>query len=421
MGEKRASILAGIRESYPQMPALLAELLTDARRNFSSELRCEVIDWFAAGPDGVKPEVRDTALRFQNACALPVSDLTPEVAAARLGETTLAVDVDGDVVTMIARAGDTQPMVCCSLQVDLARLGEGPYWAARLRLKEIDQAMLLLFLDDPESTAPFGAPEARLTWRGAYAPSQPRVVEPRAIKGTFKHLEIESAAMGHRRRVSVYLPPGWSHDREWPVVFMADNGAQSYFTQVEAMILDGEIAPVILIGVGSGEGGMVTPDPGLSAKLRDVRSADYLPGWDGAGDRFDRHLAFFADEVTAWASETYGASRRREQRMVTGSSNGAVFALNAGLLRPDVFGFAASLSPGWRTPAIEDVGDRPRAIFRVSGGLYEPPFHDGAKRAEARLKAAGYDVIGRYPAAGHFHDQWSVMLREALLEFAPRE
>src|SRR5690606_25777780 len=139
----------------------------------------------------------------------------------------------------------------------------------------------------------------------------------------------------------------------------------------------------------------------------DLRSADYLRGWPQGGGRFDQHMEFFSKELVDYAIAEFGVSANRQDRAVSGKSSGGVFAMWAGVMRPEIFGNAIPMSGGWIALTPERLSTAQRARFFVSAGQYEPGFIQPMRAAEAVLKDAGYDVTARYYAAGHYHDQWA--------------
>src|SRR5207245_1375598 len=72
------------------------------------------------------------------------------------------------------------------------------------------------------------------------------------------------------------------------------------------------------------------------------RSAEYVPGL--RPERFAAHEKFICDEVVPWAERELGASADRKDRALYGCSNGARFALEMGLRRPDLFGHVIAFS-----------------------------------------------------------------------------
>jgi enterochelin esterase-like enzyme len=286
----------------------------------------------------------------------------------------------------------------------MTRLGASPLWARRDKLERIDQAMLTLFAVDNMPLAM--GPET--LWRGPNAPPPPPVAKP--LKGRVVETELLSQALGESRALAIYLPPGWSREKTWPVLYMTDSGGGQFAALVEAMIDLGQVRPLIIVSAASATN---------SADGSDLRAAEYIPGMGSDPARFDRHMRFFAEEMVAVARREYGASPQREDAVVAGFSNGAVFSLLAGLRHPETFGAAVVMSPGVAGLEPGDLKLTPRARFRLSGGLYEAGFKAAAEREEKTLRDAGFDVKGRYLAAGHSPDQWDVVLQGALAELFP--
>ncbi len=414
VGEERQRISAGVRDSYPSMPENVVGMLTNVRRQIGENARCELVEWMAAPGSGGNDSVVALSKRMVDFCALDTGDLNATIAAKRLGGETFRYDVDGDEMTLLAYSIEPHVDVCCSLQLPLTRLAGSNFWAARRRLGGIDSAMLSLFVVKTEAT-PL---EDILTFRGPGAPVDPAQIADDRLAGQLFDRELKSDALGETRKLNIYLPPGWSGDRSWPAVFLADNSASMYAPMVEAMILRGEIEPIVLISAESGKRAVVGLAP--SEYGIDLRSAEYIRHREGAGDRFDQHMAFFTQELTRYAVEEFAVSTRREDRVVAGYSSGGVFALWAGLLHPEVYAFAIPMSPGIAPITAADLTTGVRTRFRFAGGLYEPHFLETAKAAEAVLKHGGYDASGLWLSAGHDPEQWRIVMHAALLEIFPR-
>ncbi len=412
VGEERAQMSAGIRETYPSMPEDVVGMLTDVRRQIGENAPCDLVEWLAAPGSGGTEGAVALSRRMVDFCAMGVGDLTPAIAKRRLQGETFRFDVSGDEVTLLAHSLEPYVDVCCSMQFAMTRLGDSDYWGARRRLGGIDSAMLSLFVVKAERTAV----ENILTFRGLNAPDDPAQMAGK-LAGQLIDRELASEALGETRRLNIYLPPGWSKERTWPAVFLADNSASVYAPMVEAMILAGRIEPVVLVSAESGRAAVVGVAP--TEYGADLRSAEYIRHRDGAGDRFDRHMRFFAVELTRYAAKEFGVSARREDRAVAGFSSGGVFALWAGLLHPEVYAFAIPMSPGVAPIAASDLRAGVRARFRFAGGLYEPSFLETAKAAEAVLTLGGYDASGLYLSAGHEPEQWRIVMHAALMEIFP--
>lgn len=413
VGEERERISEGVRVSYPGMPENVVGMLTNVRRQVGDNARCELVEWMAAPGSGGNATVVALSRRMVDFCALGIGDISAASAGKRLDGATFRFDVAGDELTMLAHSSEPAVDVCCSLQLAMTRLGDSDFWAARRRLGGIDRAMLSLFVVKDERT-----PEADiLTFHGPDAPAGPHQISEDQLAGQLFDRELASKALGETRKVRIYLPPGWSKEKTWPAIFLADNSANMYAPMVEAMILAGEIKPIVLISAESGKRAVIGVAP--TEYGADLRSAEYIRYRDGAGDRFDQHMEFFSAELTRYAEREFGASARREDRVVAGYSSGGVFALWAGLLHPDVYAYAIPMSPGIAPISASDLAPGVRARFRFAGGLYEPHFLETAKAAEAVLTQGGYDASGLYLSAGHDPEQWRIVMHAALLEIFP--
>lgn len=335
-------------------------------------------------------------------CRLPVEDISEEAAAAHLGagDFTVLAEESLGVLTILQRAPGEAQNLCCSLRAPLQRIGASDLWAARFRLERLPEAMLL-----------FATPSGDFVpWRGSRAPAP--LPENETLLGKLEERELPSTALGETRRFTVYTPPGFDPKHRRPVIIVADGFNPK---PLDALMAAGRIAPVIMVALYSGQNGIKERRSDLRG---DIRGLDYLPDFGGAENRFDAHLRFVADELLPWLQRDYGASAAPGDIAVAGFSNGAVFALHAALRRPDRFGHAFVMSPGWpRRPAEPREG--PRARFLLSGGLYEPLFRRSARTSYEILRAAGYEVGWTELAAGHMLDQENHVLARRLQETFP--
>ena len=373
---------------------------------------CEAVDPHRPSPGSLQARQREIALA---ACKLPVDMISVADVDAGLNGHSLALvpDLENGSLTILARHDDDASLgVLGTFRMPLTEIGAGRF-AARLRLADMDTALMTVFLNADSPTVDTDP----VVWRGPNAPElAPRLTE---LTGRVEHHEVFSQAHGETRRVHVYLPP--RHDLAtgpYPVVFMADGAETAHFAQqVEAAIEAGDLAPLIIVGVLSGPAGVVEDMSDFPVNLR---AADYLAGWYEGEPRAEEHQRFFADELTQWASEHFGASTQREDRAVLGFSNGASFARDAGYRRGDKFGWVMAYSPG-RGPirTVEEI-DLPRARFRFAAGHYEPGFLLSSELTHNVLSEAGYDSRFTLFTTGHTRDVRDVVLADWLGEaFAP--
>jgi enterochelin esterase-like enzyme len=290
----------------------------------------------------------------------------------------------------------------------MERIGGTDLWISRFRLAFVNHAMLK-FLPHDGSRQPL--PGARgIDWRGPDAPALPLTKEK--IEGTIVKRTLWSEALQETRRLMIYLPPGYRADASYAALYMGYGGfVPSWAPYVELLIDQRAIPPIVMIGAEAGQSGILEDRTSLGVELR---AADYLPGFKNGGDRFERHMRFFATELVPYAEREFALARDRTQRAIQGQSNSAVFAGWAGIEHPELFGAVIALSAGWKKIDRFGVQDAPRARYFLSAGLYEAGFHLSTNRTMRALQQQGFEVTADYPAAGHDPDAWAMMLARYL-------
>lgn len=348
------------------------------------------------------------------ACALPMDDISPDGATRVLGDHRFSFEADPEtgVLTLYARPHDINARLRVSgLSVELTPISD-TLAAGRFRLAHMNSAMLTFYL--PPNLAENGRFQI-VNWRGAEAP--PLRMRVAALESQVERVELHSEALGETRRLEIYTPPDFDPAAgPYPAIFMADGGQTAYFAYlIETGIQMGELEPLVIIGLVSGDRGIVDEaDPDV-----DWRNADYLPGWHEAEPRFEQHLSFVTDEVAPWAVEHYAISEDPARRLVMGHSSGGVFALHVGYRRPDQFGWAFPFSPGRVALNTLDFGTEGQARFRFGVGRYEPRFTVSAQNSHALLIERGYDSEFTEFSAGHTDDIRNAVLIDWLGEAFP--
>lgn len=251
---------------------------------------------------------------------------------------------------------------------------------------------------------------------------------------TVEALEIESRHLNARRRISVWLPPGYRTRRHprYPVLYL--NDGQNLFEPARAfggvtwevadtaasLIRRRRIAPLVIVGIDHGE---------------QRRAREYLPVEDernpDARDPMGREYArFVVREVLPFVARRFAVGTGAASTGFGGSSYGAVAALYAALVAPGVFGRLLLESPSLY------VGDgyllrRARSATRWPSRIYlgvgtaetrRADWNDetvrNVQRLEATLRGAGLGprrlqvVIAE--GAAHSESAWAERLPGAL-------
>ncbi|MGD0444482.1 MAG: alpha/beta hydrolase-fold protein [Edaphobacter sp.] len=240
--------------------------------------------------------------------------------------------------------------------------------------------------------------------------------------------EFHSGILPDDRAVSVYLPPQYleQEDRRFPVFYLQDgqnlfDGRTSYIagktwnanTTADRLAEDGEIEPVILVGVAN-------------TGLR--RMAEYTPTRDfkmggGEGESYGRLLI---EELKPLIDRTYRTLPEAQDTGLGGSSLGGLVSLYLGFAHPEIFGKIAVMSPSlwWDhrsiLNAIEQQAVKPDLRIWLDMGTAEGVRHlRDAEMLERLLLKRGWksgENLAYMEAAGAVHDEkaWSDRFGEVL-------
>ncbi len=165
------------------------------------------------------------------------------------------VTIDGDVATFIFHAEADRVELTLGGEPEshaLTRLPEGDDWTIKLQRPGFDRAVFSYRLASSRAGRKIGgALSAQRTWRGPHAPPAPIVSD--VLKGTLDVAEVASEALGTRRKLTTYIPPGHDRSRPSPVIYAADGESVREFARtLEPLITTGQVPHIILVGVHSG-------------------------------------------------------------------------------------------------------------------------------------------------------------------------
>lgn len=175
---------------------------------------------------------------------------------------------------------------------------------------------------------------------------------PRAggMQGRVEVFEYDSTVTGARRKAVVYLPPYYSSDRKYPVLYLLHGLGgnewewSSYVhadTIIDNLIADGKATPMIVVMPNGRALADDRPPP---------PDKTYSPQNAGGFAKFERDLL---DCLIPAIQSKYSASTNREQRALAGLSMGGGQSLNFGLNHLDTFAWIGGFSsaPNTRPPA----------------------------------------------------------------------
>jgi enterochelin esterase-like enzyme len=280
----------------------------------------------------------------------------------------------------------------------------------------------------PAMTPPQPRPEATL----AAAPTGFDVRRADVTSGRVERVEFDSSVVNGKRPAMVYLPPGYSPDRRYPVLYLLHGigGNETHWTQpgaadviLDNLIADGKAVPMIVVmpnGRASNAPSTLFGGGGRGPQARGAGPAGGAPGGGpggGAGNgmavEFEAYEAFereLKDDLIPFIEARYSASGERTQRALAGLSMGGGQSLNIGLGNVDTFAWVGGFSsaPNTRRPA-ELVPDPAAAkqleLLWVSCGNEDPLFNISSG-VHDHLAAQNVSHVWHIDAGAHTFPVW---------------
>ncbi len=152
--------------------------------------------------------------------------------------------------------------------------------------------------------------------------------------GKLETVEYDSKTVGVKRKMVVYLPPGYSKDTKYPVFYLLHGGGDdetgwqkkgSAEVILDNLYADKKIAPMIV----------VMPN-GFAMKPEERKK-----GFKGGGNKFEDDLL---KDIIPYVESHYPVKTGPENRAVAGLSMGGGQALRIGLKHLDTFGWVGGFS-----------------------------------------------------------------------------
>jgi enterochelin esterase-like enzyme len=243
----------------------------------------------------------------------------------------------------------------------------------------------------------------------ADAPAGFRDVRAGVAQGQVVELNYDSAITGTLRRAQVYLPPGYSAERKYPVLFLlhgigGDQDEWRGYVRAPAildnLIAEGRAVPMIV----------VMPNGRALADDRSPPEGRVFTPENAAGfARFERDLLDFL--IPAVAAK-YSVEAGREHRAIAGLSMGGGQALNFGLGHLDRFAWIGAFSPAPNTRPGSELLPDPQAAGRKIALLYlSCGNRDGlisvSQGVHAYLKQHDVPHVWNVDDHGHDGDSWA--------------
>jgi enterochelin esterase-like enzyme len=192
---------------------------------------------------------------------------------------------------------------------------------------------------------------------------------PRAggIQGRTEVFEYDSTVTGARRKAVVYLPPGYSSDRKYPVLYLLHgiggnewewNGYIHADAIVDNLIATGKATPMIVV---------MPNGRALADDRAPAPDQTFKPQNAEGFAKFERDLL---DCLIPAIQAKYSASTNREHRALAGLSMGGGQSLNFGLKHLDTFAWVGGFSSAPNTKPPAELVPNPAAAREQLRLLY---------------------------------------------------
>lgn len=302
---------------------------------------------------------------------------------------------EGDQLIFAVRTRAQDVFIAGGISTHLTPVKDNEYWVATLQILNINHAMVSYIFGVVQNGSIQLISDSSGVWRGEHAPPPPPVAQP-----SIQTQAIYSPELDEMRMVSVYLPLEYT-GKDVPVVYMADGQWLESFAMVMGPLIQrGFIPPTMIVGVHA-----APYEP-----TRDRRAEEYILGIND--DVYNAHERFFTRTVRRWAELQFGASQDPAKRAIIGFSNGASFAGNTGVRKPDLYGHVMMFSTSKQPLVTLRSVIKPR--YYLLAGTLEPPVYTQTHQFYFSLLLLNAEARFTRRIAGHDHVMWQEEFVSAL-------
>ncbi|GAB2928388.1 alpha/beta hydrolase [Rheinheimera gaetbuli] len=203
-----------------------------------------------------------------------------------------------------------------------------------------------------------------------------------------QELVIDSAVLGEKRDLVIYLPWRYQNSQErYPVLYLTDGDIQGPHTAgtVDYLAKFEQMPPMIVVGI-------VNP-PETRARDLTVTSAEKQN--PNQLENADRFLSFVENEVIPLVKQQY---RTLDYQVLSGTSHGGQFAINALVKRPGLFHGVIAISPSlyWNNQQLLGLAEQALKSEQLQGRLYVSIANEEPTMTQPYQRFV--DLLARYPS-----------------------
>ena len=222
--------------------------------------------------------------------------------------------------------------------------------------------------------------------------------------GKVEMVEYNSTTVGNRRKTLVYLPPGYSNDTKYPVLYLLHGigGDEEEWHRhghpeviLDNLIADKKAVPMIVVL------------PNGRAQPNDRAQGNIM----AAAPAFATFEQDLLKDLIPFIQSNYSVKTDRESRALAGLSMGGGQSLNFGLAHLDTFAWVGGFSSAPNTRKPEELVPDPAKptqmlkLLWISGGDHDGLIYIG-QRTHAYLKEKNVPHIWHVDSGGHDFNVW---------------
>ncbi len=227
------------------------------------------------------------------------------------------------------------------------------------------------------------------------------------LHGRLEMIEYDSRTVGTRRKMNVYMPPGYSPAKQYPVLYLlhgigGDETEWQRFADppvlLDNLIADGKAKPMIIVM------------PNGRAQKDDRARGDLF----AAAPSFAVFEGDLLDDVIPAIESRYSTQQNREHRALAGLSMGGGESLNFGLKHLDTFAWVGGFSsaPNTKKPELlltDPAGARRLKLLWLSCGSQDGLIYI-SQGVHACFKANGVAHVWHVTPHAHNAQEWKQAL-----------
>jgi enterochelin esterase-like enzyme len=185
-------------------------------------------------------------------------------------------------------------------------------------------------------------------------------LEKNIFEGNIYTIEWNSKYLDELRTISIYEPPLYNSNSEYGIVFVTDGITQYIADDIEHLILNKIIEPIIIVGINwrrPQEIDSIYKDLKIDFRRLDFfKELCILPSDEKLyedsnivkiiSNRYEKFSGYIANEVIPYVKQHYSVKMNKNSWTLGGFSNGGAFVYGFSCDYPNYFGNSIVMSPG---------------------------------------------------------------------------